>query len=57
MLLRGGSSLETKEVARREGMKTLVEDGWRLVHNGVTTPSEVMRVSKEEDVPLGEMAK
>ena len=57
VLLRGGSSLETKEVARREGMKTLIEDGWRLVHNGVTTPSEVMRVSKEEDVPLGEMAK
>ena len=57
VLLRGGSSLETKEVARREGMKTLIEDGWRLVRNGITTPSEVMRVSKEEDVPLGEMAK
>ena len=34
-------------------MKTLVEDGWRLVGNGTTTPAEVMRVSKEEDVPLG----
>ena len=52
VLLRGGSSLETKEVARREGMKTLIEDGWRLVGNGTTTPAEVMRVSKEEDVPL-----
>ena len=49
VLLRAGSSLETKEVARREGMKTLVEDGWRLVRAGVTTPSEVLRVSKEED--------
>ena len=53
VLLRGGSSLETKEVARREGMKTLVEDGWRLVCGGVTTPTEVMRVSKEEDGLLG----
>ena len=49
VLLRGGSSLETKEVARREGMRTLVEDGWRLVREGVTTPAEVLRVSKEED--------
>ena len=53
VLLRGGSSLETKEVARREGMKTLIEDGWRLVHlHGVTTPAEVLRVSKEEDMPV-----
>ena len=52
VLLRGGSSLETKEVARREGMKTLIEDGWRLVQNGTTTPAEVMRVSKEEDIPI-----
>ena len=57
VLLRGGSSLETKEVARREGMKTLIEDGWRLVHNGTTTPAEVLRVSKEEDMPVGEIAK
>ena len=49
VLLRGGSSLEIKEVARREGMRTLIEDGWRLVCNGVTTPAEVLRVSKDED--------
>ncbi len=54
VLLRGGSSLETKEVARREGMKTLVEDGWRLVCAGVTTPAEVLRVSKEEDAAMAE---
>ena len=54
VLLRGGSSLETKEVARREGMKTLVEDGWRMVRLGVTTPSEVLRVSKEEDTVVME---
>ena len=30
-------------------MRTLVEDGWRLVRKGMTTPAEVMRVSKDED--------
>lgn len=49
VLLRGGSSLEVKEIARREGMRTLLEDGWRIVCNGATTPAEVLRVSKDED--------
>jgi general secretion pathway protein E/type IV pilus assembly protein PilB len=49
ILLRSGSSVEIKDAARREGMRTLLEDGWRLVRNGVTTPSEVLRVSKDED--------
>jgi general secretion pathway protein E/type IV pilus assembly protein PilB len=52
VLLRGGSSLEIKEVARREGMRTLLEDGWRLVCNGVTTPAEILRVSKDEETSL-----
>ncbi len=52
VLLRGGSSLEVKEVARKEGMHTLIEDGWRLVREGITTPSEVMRVSKDEDAAM-----
>ena len=50
VLLRGGSSLEVKEAARKEGMRTLIEDGWRLVKKGITTPSEVLRVSKEDDM-------
>jgi general secretion pathway protein E/type IV pilus assembly protein PilB len=48
VLLRGGSSGEIKELARKEGMPNLIEDGWRLVRMGVTTPSEVLRVSKDE---------
>jgi len=48
ILLRGGSSVEIKDTAKREGMKTLIEDGWRLVCEGVTTPAEVLRVSKDE---------
>jgi len=48
ILLRGGSSVEIKDEAKKEGMKILLEDGWRLVRDGVTTPSEVLRVSKDE---------
>jgi general secretion pathway protein E len=48
VLLRGGSSIEVKEAARKEGMRTLIEDGWRIVNAGITTPSEVLRVSKDE---------
>jgi type II secretion system protein E len=48
LLLRSASSGEIKEVARRDGMSTLTEDGWRLVREGVTTPDEVLRVSKDE---------
>jgi general secretion pathway protein E/type IV pilus assembly protein PilB len=47
-LLSGSSSVAIKEIARREGMRTLLEDGWRLVREGITTPSEVLRVSKDE---------
>ena len=48
ILLRGGSSVEIKDAARREGMRTLLEDGWRVVCEGATTPAEVLRVSKDE---------
>ena len=48
ILLRGGSSVEIKDAAKRDGMKMLIEDGWRLVREGITTPSEVLRVSKDE---------
>ena len=48
ILLRGGSSVEIKDAARREGMRSLIEDGWRVVCEGATTPSEVLRVSKDE---------
>ena len=34
-------------VARRNGMRNLREDGWLKVMNGVTTADEVMRVTQE----------
>src|SRR5262245_33786949 len=35
------------EAARRNGMSNLREDGWKKVREGVTTVSEVMRVTQE----------
>jgi type II secretory ATPase GspE/PulE/Tfp pilus assembly ATPase PilB-like protein len=35
------------QAARRNGMRTLREDGWLKVKNGVTTAAEVTRVTQE----------
>jgi general secretion pathway protein E len=39
-----------KESARKHGMRTLREDGWLKVKDGVTTVSEVIRATQEEQV-------
>jgi type II secretory ATPase GspE/PulE/Tfp pilus assembly ATPase PilB-like protein len=39
-----------KEVARKSGMRSLREDGWLKVKQGMTTISEVLRVTQEEEV-------
>jgi general secretion pathway protein E len=39
-----------KEVARKKGMRTLREDGWLKVRQGLTTIPEVLRVTQEEEV-------
>jgi type II secretion system protein E len=54
MILKNCSSGEIREVATRSGMRALAEDGWRLVREGVTTPEEVLRVTKDQS--LGEPA-
>ncbi len=48
MVLKNCSSGQIAEAARRNGMRTLSEDGWRLVRAGVTTPEEVLRVTKDQ---------
>jgi general secretion pathway protein E len=40
------ASVLTK-AARANGMRNLREDGWRKIHDGVTTVDEVMRVTQE----------
>ncbi|MGA2958644.1 MAG: type II secretion system ATPase GspE [Thermodesulfobacteriota bacterium] len=39
-----------KDRARKDGMRTLREDGWMKVKEGITTVSEVIRVTQEEQV-------
>jgi general secretion pathway protein E len=39
-----------KERARKAGMRTLRQDGWLKVREGITTVSEVLRVSQEEQL-------
>jgi len=39
-----------KEAARKNGMRTLREDGWLKVKKGITTLPEVLRVTQEEEI-------
>jgi general secretion pathway protein E/type IV pilus assembly protein PilB len=48
MVLKSSSSGEIREVAVRNGMHSLSDDGWRLIGQGITTPEEVMRVAKDQ---------
>ncbi|MBI1371553.1 MAG: type II/IV secretion system protein [Phycisphaera sp.] len=48
MILRRCSSGEVRAAAIRQGMRTLREDGWRLLREGRTTAEEVLRVTKDE---------
>jgi hypothetical protein len=50
LILKNCSSGEIREAARRNGMRTLADDGWRLVSQGVTTPEEVLRVTKDQSI-------
>jgi type II secretory ATPase GspE/PulE/Tfp pilus assembly ATPase PilB-like protein len=43
------SSGEIRKCARRHGMRTLREDGWRKVIRHETTVEEVLRVTQEEE--------
>ncbi|MGH7198916.1 MAG: GspE/PulE family protein [Candidatus Omnitrophota bacterium] len=45
LILKGGSESEITELARRQGMKTLRENGIAKILQGVTTPEEVIRVT------------
>jgi general secretion pathway protein E/type IV pilus assembly protein PilB len=47
MMLTHCSSDKLREAARRNGMRSLAEDGWRLVREGVTTVEEVLRAAKD----------
>jgi general secretion pathway protein E/type IV pilus assembly protein PilB len=48
LILRTNSAPALRAEARRKGMQTLAEDGWRLVAQGVTSLDEVLRVSQAD---------
>ncbi len=50
LILKNVSSDVLREAAVRNGMKTLAEDGWRLVREGVTTVEEVLRAAKDPNI-------
>jgi type II secretory ATPase GspE/PulE/Tfp pilus assembly ATPase PilB-like protein len=51
MIMAGNASGALRRAARMNGMKTMREDAWRKVLNGVTTVEEVLRVT-QPDEPL-----
>ncbi|HDQ44372.1 MAG TPA: type II secretion system protein GspE [bacterium] len=45
LVIKGGSTDDIRNAATREGMRTMVTDGWIKIFKGVTTLEEVMRVT------------
>jgi general secretion pathway protein E/type IV pilus assembly protein PilB len=50
LILKNGSTDLIRDAARRAGMRTLAEDGWRLVRQGITTVEEVLSVTTAKEV-------
>ncbi len=50
LILKAGSTDQVRDAARKAGMRTLAEDGWRLVRQGVTTVEEVLSVTTAKEV-------
>jgi general secretion pathway protein E/type IV pilus assembly protein PilB len=50
LVLKNASSDMVREAARRNGMRMLAEDGWRLVRAGITTVGEVLSVTTAKEV-------
>ncbi|MGQ9634871.1 MAG: type II secretion system ATPase GspE [Bryobacteraceae bacterium] len=47
LVMRNADAAEITVAARRNGMRTLREDGWMKVRQGLTTADEVLRVTQE----------
>jgi general secretion pathway protein E len=46
-IMRNEDASKLTTLARKQGMRTLREDGWLKVANGMTTPDEIIRVTQE----------
>jgi len=53
LIIERTSSRVIRKLAVQQGMTSLREDGWRLIREGRTTPEEVLRLTKDEDVAVG----
>jgi general secretion pathway protein E len=53
LILQRASSPVIRKVAVQEGMASLRDDGWRLIGEGRTTPEEVLRMTKDENLAVG----
>ena len=49
-MLKNVSSGEIAALAKRNGLRVLSEDGWRLVRQGATTVEEVLSVTTAKEV-------
>jgi type II secretory ATPase GspE/PulE/Tfp pilus assembly ATPase PilB-like protein len=47
-ILKNCSAGEIRQVAIQHGLRSLSDDGWRLVGMGITTPKEVMTATKDQ---------
>ncbi|MFH1753582.1 MAG: ATPase, T2SS/T4P/T4SS family [Candidatus Omnitrophota bacterium] len=56
MIIHKKPSSQIKRAAISEGMRTLRQDGWQKVIDGITTPEEVMQVTSAEE-ELGDLSK
>jgi type II secretion system protein E len=50
LILKSASTDQIRSAARKAGMRTLAEDGWRLVAAGITTVEEVLSVTTAKEV-------
>jgi general secretion pathway protein E/type IV pilus assembly protein PilB len=50
LILKSASTDQIRAAARKGGMRTLAEDGWRMVAAGVTTVEEVLSVTTAKEV-------
>jgi len=50
LVLKSASTDQIRDAARKQGMKTLAEDGWRLVRMGLTTVEEVLSVTTAKEI-------
>jgi general secretion pathway protein E len=50
LVLKNSSTDQIRDAARKSGMRSLADDGWRLVSMGVTTVEEVLSVTTAKEV-------